>query len=233
MGFDIKRLNGINLTWIIYPIVIFLTGVYIIPNLYKLIIEWNRPPMIVLTLIFYVIAFTLIPIGFVYLALEKVRLKFKLSVLSVIGIILILVFSHGLIEYFFQGHSLLDILTIGFDHWTFPIAFGFFYLCDLSKIPKRFWFFLLPFALFGFVMGNTILIGNSISNSNMFQCIGSPNFPFAFFGVNNWEEMRALSDWQFWDSFKHGFLQEFLTFFTLFPMVIFSYLLRKEKDKKC
>lgn len=116
----IDRLNGTDLTWAVYPIVILFTGAYIIPNLYNLIGRWGQAPMIVVTYLFMVISFTLVPVGFVYLALKKVRLKFKLSVLSVIGMILIVVFSRGLIEYLSQGHSLLDIFNIGFDHWTFP-----------------------------------------------------------------------------------------------------------------
>lgn len=227
MGFDIKRLNGINLTWIVYPITILTTGIYALINFYNFVTK-NQPaaPMLIILAIF----FALVTVGFIYLALKKIRLNFKLSFLSVVGMILIIVFVRGIIEYISGGHSFSDFLHIGSDHWLFPIAFGFFYLCDLSKIPKKFWFFLLPFAFFAFFLGNTILIGNSIADRNIFQSINAPNFPFAFFGVNNWQEMTTLSSQQFRDGFLDGFLQEFLTFFTLFPMVIFYYTLRKQKQ---
>lgn len=227
MGFDIKRLNGINLTWIVYPIAILATGLYALINLYNFVTR-NQPatPM----LIILAIAFALVTAGFIYLATKKIRLNFKLSFLSVVGMILIIVFVRGIIEYIFRGHSFSDFLLIGSDHWLFPIAFGFFYLCDLSKIPKKFWFFLLPFAFFAFFLGNAILIGNSIADRNIFQSINAPNFPFLFFGVNNWEEMHTISSQQLWNGFIDGFLQEFLTFFTLFPIVIIYYLLRKEKE---
>lgn len=227
----IDRLNKIDLTKIVYPIIILITGLYIIPNLYKLASEWNRPPMIVATFIVYVIVFTLVPIGFAYLALKKVKLEFKFSFLSVIGIILIIVFSRGLIEYLSQGHSLLEILNIGADHWLFPIAFGFFYLCDLSKIPKKFWLMLLPFAVFAGILGSAIIIGNSIFNRNLFQAIGGPNFPFLYFGANNWQEVLALPSQRILDGFIDGFLQEFLTFQILFPVVIFYHVFRRENLK--
>ena len=102
MECNFKKINGTDLSKIIYSIIIFLTGVYIIPNLYKLATEWDRAPMIVATFLVYVVVFTLVPISFVYLALKKVKLEFKFSFLSVIGIILIVIFSHGLIEYLFQ-----------------------------------------------------------------------------------------------------------------------------------
>ncbi len=227
MGFDFKRLNEINLTWVIYPIAILTTGVYALINLYNFVAKKQpaAPMLIILAIIF-----ALVTVGFIYLALKKIRLNFKLSFLSVVGIILIIVFTHGIVDYFLGGHSFSEFLHIGSDHWLFPIAFGFFYLCDLSKIPKKFWFFLLPFAFFAFFLGNAILIGNSIADRNIFQSINAPNFPFAFFGVNNWQEIATLSSQQFFSGFIRGFLEEFLTFFTLFPIVIFYYTLRKQKQ---
>lgn len=229
MKFNLKKLNGTDLTWIVHPIIILATGLYALINLYNFI-SGNQPaaPMLIIV----AIAFALVTVGFIYLAVKKIRLTFKLSFLSVVGMILIIVFVRGIIEYLMGGHSFSEFLHIGSDHWLFPIAFGFFFLCDLSKIPKKFWFFLLPFAFLAFFLGNAILIGNSIADRNVFQSINAPNFPFAFFGVDNWEEMQTISSQQFWSGLIDGFLQEFLTFFTLFPLVIFYYLLRKEKDKK-
>lgn len=226
--FGLDKLDNIDLTWIVYPLAILLTGVCILPSTNQMMIGWERNLIIGLTYTYYMVSFTLIPIGFVYLALKKVKLESKLSLLAVVGMIMIIIFTHSLIDYFLGGHSFSEFLSVGMDHWLFPIAFGLFYLCDMNKIPKKFWFFLLPFALFAFFMGNAILIGNSISNSNMFKVIGAPNFPFLFFGVNNWQELLALPSQRLLNGFTDGFLQEFLTFFTLFPIVIFYYLLKKK-----
>jgi len=225
MKLDIKKLNGIDLTWIVYPIVILITGAYALMNLY-VFVTGKQPaaPMLIIV----AISFALITVGFIYLASKKVRLNFKLSFLSVIGIILLVVFIRESMDV----HSLDFFLTPGWDHTFFPIAFGFFFLCDLGKLPKKFWFFLLPFALLTFFLGNAFLIFNSIFDRNVFQSINAPNYPFAFFGVNNWEGFNAIpKNSQFIGDFIQGFLHEFLTFFTLFPIVIFYYLFRKEKDK--
>jgi multidrug transporter EmrE-like cation transporter len=224
MKFDISRLNNTDLTKIVYPITIFITGGYALMNLYTFV-TGKRPtaPMLIIV----AIAFALITVGFVYLALKKVRLKFKWSVLSVIGIILIVVFSREAMDI----HRLDFFLTPGWDHTFFPIAFGFFFLCDLSKIPKKFWLFLLPFALLTFILGNAMLILNSIFDRNVFESINAPNYPFAFFGVNNWEEFHAIpKNSQFIGDFIQGFLHEFLTFFTLFPVVIIYHIVRKQKQ---
>lgn len=225
MKLNLKTMDSIELTWIVYPITILATGVYVLLNLYNFI-AGNQPvaPM----LIIHSLIFALIPISFIYLAIKKIKLYFKLSFLSVIGIILISIFTYGIIEYILGNHSFTEFLFIGSDHWLYPIAFGFFYLCNLDKIPKKFWFFLLPFAFFAFFLGNMILIGNSIADRNIFQSINAPNFPFLFFGINNWAELHALPTQQFLDGFIDGFLQEFLTFNTLFPIVIFYYLLKKK-----
>lgn len=222
MKLDISRLNNIDLTKIIYPITIFLTGFYIIANLYRLPTEWNwAPPMIA-----YTIAWTLVPIGFAYLALKRVRLKFKWSVLSVIGIILIVVFSLEAIGSF-PGAQLSDIFLTGiWDHTFFPIAFGFFFLCDLNELPKRFWLLLLPFALFN-IIPNFFVVANVFFNSNILQDIGAPGF-FVFFGVSSWEELHALSNQEFIQGLT-GYLTEQLTFFSLFPVVIIYHIFRKQK----
>lgn len=226
MKFDIKRLNGVNLTWIVYPITILITGAHALMNLY-VFVTGKQPaaPMLIIV----AISFALITVGFIYLASKKVRLNFKWSFLSVIGMILIVVFVRESMDV----HSLSFFLTPGWDHTFFPIAFGFFFLCDLDKIPKKFWFFLLPFALLTFFVGNAMLVFNSIFDRNVFQSINAPNYPFSFFGVSNWEGFNAIpKNSQFVSDFIQGFLHEFLTFFTLFPIVIFYYLIKRKKDKE-
>jgi len=224
MRLDISRLNNTDLTKIVYPITILITGLYIIPNLYKLATEWNWGP----TYVLYTTIFTLIPAFFICLALKKMRLKFKWSVLSVIGIILIIVFSIEAREHFYPGAQLLNFfLTSGWDHTFFPIAFGFFFLCDLSVIPRKFWLFLLPLALMAIITADLNVIANVFFETNIFP---GPAF-FHFFGVSNWEGLHALSSQQFINGLRE-FLHEFLTFFTLFPIVIIYYLLRKEKTNQ-
>jgi multidrug transporter EmrE-like cation transporter len=224
MGFDFKKLNSIDLTKIVYPITILITGLYIIPTLYKLATEWDWGPAYIL----YTTIFTLIPVFFICLALKKVRLKFKWSVLSVIGIILIIVFSIEAKGHFYPGVQFLNFfLTSGWDHTFFPIAFGFFFLCDLSVIPRKLWLFLLPLALMAIITADLNVIANVFFEVNLFP---GPAF-FHFFGVSNWEGLHALSNQQFINGLRE-FLHEFLTFFTLFPIVIFYYLLRNKKDGK-
>ncbi len=221
MRFDPKRLNNIDLSKIVYPIVILITSLYTLSNLYKLATEWNWALMYIL----YTIIFALIPAFFIYLALKKIRLKFRWSVLSVIGIILIVVFSIEAKDYFYPGAQLLNVfLTGGWDHTFFPISFGLFFLCDLRKIPRRFWIFLLPFALMAIVTADLNVIANVFFETNITP---GPAF-FHFFGVSNWEGLGALSDQQFMIGLKE-FLHEFLTFFTLFPIVIIYHIARKQK----
>ncbi len=224
MKFDIRKLNGGDLSKVIYPIIILLTGLYIIPNVYRLFTEWNWGPIYIL----YTAAFTLIPIGFIYLALKKVKLEFKWSFLSVVGIILIIIFIHEVTEQYYPGAQLLSFfLTEGWDHISFPIAFGFFFLCDMDKIPKKFWFFLLPFGLLAFSVGNINVIANIFFEKQPI-IFGAPSF-FGFFkDVNSWEGLRALPNQEFIFGLRE-FLHEFLTFFTLFPVVIFYYLFKNKK----
>lgn len=143
MNFDFKKLNGIDLTWIVYPITILITVLYTAAIFYRLPTELSKDSSYML----YTGVMTLIPIFFICLALKKIKLKFKWSVLSVIGMILIAVFIREVMEI----HGLDFFLTQGWDHAFYPVAFGFFFLCDLSKIPKKSWLFLLPFALLAFI----------------------------------------------------------------------------------
>ena len=100
-------------------------------------------------------------------------------------------------------------------------------MCDLSVIPRKFWIFLLPLALMAIITADLNVIANVFFETNVFP---GPAF-FHFFGVNNLEDLHALSNQQFINGLKE-FLHEFLTFFTLFPIVIIYYLLRKEKTNQ-
>jgi len=81
----LKKRDGTDLTKVVYPIVIFLTGWYIVANVYRLLLGMEDPV--------YVVVWALVPVAFVYLAVKGVKLKFRWSVLSVVGIIMILVFG--------------------------------------------------------------------------------------------------------------------------------------------
>ncbi len=224
---SLKKFNNTDLTKIIYPIVIFLTGWYSIVNLYRIPTTWQwNPPMII-----YSIAWALVPAAFVYIALRGVRLKFKWSVLSVVGIIIIVVFTHEAILLFMDTHIPLSqiFLTGQWDHTFFPLAFGLFFLCDLSKIPKRFWLLLLSFAIFNLLPNLNVIFNLFFDKWVLSHNVesGPPGF-FNFFGAKNWEDVKMLSK----QEFMHGlieYLHEQLTFFTLFPIVIFYHLLRKRE----
>ena len=214
----LKKWNGIDLTKIVYPIIIILTGWYIVTNIYNIFTEWN------LGMLGYIIAFTLVPIGFIYLAFKKIKLRFRWSILSVIGIILIVVFLYDAILLFLGPDLKLSeiFLTGQWDHTFFPIAFGLFFLCDLRKMPRKFWFFPLLFAIIC-LTPNLNVISNIFYDSWIIP-EGPPGF-FIFFGVESMAEVSALPQGEF----VHGlteYLQEQLTFFSLFPIVIFYYLIK-------
>lgn len=222
MKLDASRLNNIDLTKIVYPISFFLAAVDVILVFYSSTTwEWTTG------IVGYIIAWTLIPLGFAYLFFKRVRLKFRLSVLSVAGMIVIIVFAHEAISLFLRVG--LTYVLSHWDHIFLPMAFGFFFLCDLSKLPRRYWLFLLPLA--------TLAV---ITNSNIFANIffddwalygGASGF-FSFFGdMRSMSEVLALPE----QRLIHGiieFLHEYLTFFTLFPIVILYYIAKAIKEER-
>jgi hypothetical protein len=218
-----RELDGLDLSKVIYPMAITFTGWYIVANLYRISTQWNWAPLMIV----YTIAFTLVPIGFVYIALKGVRLRFKLSILSIIGMIMVAVFVQEAISTFQDPNlTFSDIFLTGqWDHTFFPIAFGLLFLCDLSRIPKRFWQLLTPFAILTQV-GNLNVISNIFFDTWILHA--APGF-FNFFGADNWAEFNCLEEQQFVGGFI-GFLSEYLTFYTLFPAVILRHLLKHERS---
>ncbi len=218
----IKKWNDTNLTRIVYPIVIFITGWYVVANVYGLL--FGQEDLV------YVVVWTLVPAAFVYLAVKGVKLKFRWSFLSAIGIAMILAFALStcleIVSPYFDLASFF--LTGLWDHFLWPIAFGFFFLCDLRKLPKLFWLMLAPFAFFCLVLGNLCFIVHILFDKFIF-----PDFPGIFvfwWGVGSWEELRALP----WPDFMRGltfFLQELATFFSTIPIVIFHYLIKSVREK--
>lgn len=215
----LKKWNGTNLTKVVYPIIIFLTGWYIVANVYRLLSGEVDP--------IYTVIWALIPIAFAYLAIKGVKLKFRWSVLSVIGIILIAVFALSVcLEIASPYFDLADFFLTGqWDHFLFPIAFGLFFLCDLRRLPRRFWVMLAPFALFCVILANLIQIANVFFDKAVIE--GAPGF-FGFFGVTSWAEFNIISQQVFIRGLAF-YMRELLTFFTLFPIVIFYYLTKSVK----
>ena len=78
-----RELDGLDLSRVVYPMAIAFTGWYIVANVYRLATEWNWAPLMIV----YTIAWALVPVGFVYITLKGVRLRFKSSILSIIGMI--------------------------------------------------------------------------------------------------------------------------------------------------
>lgn len=222
----LKKWDGTDLTKVVYPIVIFITGWYIVANVYRLLFgEWVGQTEMVI----YTIVWTLLPIGFTYLALKGVKLKFRLSVLAVIGIILIAAFALSVyLETMSPYFDLVNFFLTGqWDHFLFPIAFGLFFLCDLRGLPGRFWAMLAPFAFMCLVLGNVSVIGDVFFNKVTME--GPPGF-FGFFGVESWAEFNTVPR----EIVIRGvafYLREQLTFFTTLPIVIFYYLI-KSRGKK-
>lgn len=215
----LKKWNGTDLTKVVYPIVIFLTGWYIVANVYRFS---ELGPI-------YPVIWTLVPVAFAYLAIKGVKLKFRWSVLSVIGIILIAAFALSVCLEIASPHFDLAnfFLTGQWDHFFFPIAFGLFFLCDLRGLPRRFWTMLAPFAFFCLVLANLSMIANVFFDKVTIE--GAPGF-FGFFGVTSWAEFNTVP----WPVFIRGlsfFLRELLTFFTTLPIVIIYYLIKSGRKK--
>jgi len=218
----LKKFNGKDLTKIIYPIIIFLTGWYIVANAYRLFTGWP------LYMIPYIIIWALLPMGFAYLAIKGVKLKFRWSVLSVIGIILVVAFVLSVcLEIASPYFNLSNFFLTGqWDHFFFPIAFGLLFLCDLRKLPRRFWAMLVPFAFFC-LPANLSLISNVFFDNVLIDIEGVEGPPgfFVFFGVRSWAEFSTVT----WEYIVRGlafYLREQLTFFTTLPIVILYYLLK-------
>jgi hypothetical protein len=216
----LKKRDGTDLTKVVYPIVIFLTGWYIVANVYRLLLGMEDPV--------YVVVWALVPVAFVYLAVKGVKLKFRWSVLSVVGIIMILVF--GFSAFFEVVSPYFDLasffLTGLWDHFLWPIAFGLFFLCDLRGLPKRFWLLLAPFAFFCLVLGNLSFILHALLGEAIF----GPGILVFWWGVESWAELKALPRPEFIRGLTF-LLQELPTFFTTIPIVIFYYLIKSVRKK--
>ena len=226
---SLKKLDNTDISKIAYPLIIFLTGWYIVANFYRLATIWSWFPV----MIFYTTAWMLVTIGFIYLYYKKIRLIFRWSLLSIIGIILIIVFTLDAVFLIIDPYiQIEDILLTGqWDHTFFPLAFGLFFLCDFQRIPKKFWYFLLLFAMFNLIP-NLNVISNLVFNKWVLQAPGEGGPPgFNFFNVNNWTEFNNLPrDSNFLKSIAN-YLEEQLTFFTLFPAVVIKNTIKKQENK--
>ena len=82
-----RKGRSIDLTKIVYPIILFLTWWYILAGIYRIVYvpSWSGGGA---NAVAYTILWATIPISFSYAAIRRVKLEFKWSVLSVIGMIL-------------------------------------------------------------------------------------------------------------------------------------------------
>lgn len=89
--------------------------------------------------------------AFSYALIRKVKLEFKWSALSVIGMIVVIYFlAVAIWEFFDPAIPKFDLFFTGvYDHTFYPIAFGLLALCDLKRMPQTFWAILLVHALIG------------------------------------------------------------------------------------
>lgn len=218
----LKKWNGTDLTKVVYPIVILLTGWYIIANVCRFFTERS------LTTIPYIVIWSLVPVAFVYLAIKNIKLKFRWSVLSIIGIIMILVFALSVcLEITSPYFNLANFFLTGqWDHFFWPIAFGLFFLCDLRGLPRRFWFMLAPLAFFC-LLPLLSLIANIFFDKYI---EGPPGF-FTFFGVKSWAEFNTVPQ-QYVVRGLGFFLRELLTFFTIIPIVIWYYIIKSVRKNE-
>ena len=161
-----QKRKGADLSKIVYPTVILITGWYAVVNIYQI---FTRQGDIV-----YTVVWALVPIAFVYLLLTGTKLKFRWSILSLIGMIMAGLFAFFVLLEIFSPH--FDRKAFFFsglwDHYLWPIAFGLFFLCDLRNLPKLFWLLLSPFAFFCLILGNLAFLTHTLFGKSII-----PDFP--------------------------------------------------------
>jgi hypothetical protein len=222
----IKRFENKDVSNFLYPIMIFLSGWYIIPNFIRLSTIWDWQPMMIV----YSIIWMLLPLSLCFLLFKGVKLCLRWSYLFIVGILFIIIFScFAVISIFKVDIGLMNLFFSGWwDHIFFPIVFGLLFLCDLRLFPKRFWALLLPFAFFNLVPNLNILSNILFDSWIIFVASGEgpPGF-FSFFSVNNWfEYSRIINEpWFLW-SFG-TYVREQFTFFTIIPISIIYYFFKK------
>jgi len=213
-----RQRRSLNLTWVVYPLIISFTGWYTLTSIYRIIYvpSWN-PGVDVLV---YTLTWSTVPLAFSYAALKKVKLEFKWTALSVVGMILSTYFLIVAIsEFLTPVLSPSDIFFTGiWDHTYFPLAFGLLMLCDLNKMPKIFWFILLPMSL-----GNVGALRELMGWVHMTNP-HAPSLMF-YFGVESRAELLALPQDKLMVSLII-FLREWLGFILLIP-ALFCYFFFK------
>lgn len=209
------ELENLDVTKIFYPVLLLIFGWYIVSNVYRLFGEWAGNPMMYV----YTVVWTLVPVALIYAFWRGYKLRLKRSRLFFVGIALVAVFTADAVFEFATMPLQQIMLTGTWDHTFFPIAFGLLFLCDLSVFDKRFWWILVPFALFN-LMPNLNVVANILFETHVIP--EAPGF-FNFFGVSTWAELWLVENFA-WHFMLYLFEQ--LTFFTLFPGVIFYQLRR-------
>ncbi len=218
-----KHGKSLDLTKIVYPIIISLTGWYILASIYRIIYvpDWNPGAGV----IEYVVIWSTVPVAFSYAVIRKVKLEFKWTVLSAVGMILATYFLVVAISEFFNPTiSLHGIFFTGiWDHTYFPLSFGLLMLADLNRMPKVFWLILLPMTL-------VVVSAISVLSELLFGIYilppepNAPNLLF-YFGVESRAQLLALPQDRLMSSLIL-FLREELGFLLLIPALVYYYLFK-------
>ncbi len=193
-----KEGRSLNLTWVVLPVGFLIFGWYTGSNgIYRTIFAPYLPPEPILWWVGYSITFVLPFAAFSYALVKRVKLEFKWSALSMIGMILVIYFLTLAIYQFFNPNITKFHLFIGsFDQTFYPIAYGLLTLCDLKKMPRGFWLILLAHNVVNLtVVASAIssLVFNHLLFGYEQAVTASPsNFLPSYFGVNNRAELFSL-----------------------------------------
>lgn len=216
-----KKGKSYDLTKIVYPIILFLTWWYTGVNVHHLLTEpsWYQG-------LVYTCFWALIPIAFSYAAIRKVKLEFKWSALSVIGMIIAAYFLIAAISMFLDpAIPPYNFFFTGiWDHTFFPMAFGLLVLCDLNKMPKIFWFILAPLAVI-VIQPSLNVVSKLLFDTYMTAPEPGGLSLFFYFGVESKAQLLELPQ----DVFMRSliiYLREELGFLILIPALVFYYLFK-------
>ena len=216
-----RQKRSLNLTRVVYPLIISLTGWYIFTSIYNMVHvpNWSQGPDVLVHL-----PMSTISLAFSYAAIKKVKLEFKWTALSVAGMVLAAYFLVvAIAEFFNPVISKYNLFFSGiWDHTFFPLSFGLLMLCDLNKMPKMFWFILLPMSLAA--VGSVRIILTELISGIPAANPNAPSLMF-YFGVKNLTQILAIPQDKLM-VFLIIFLREELGFILLLPTLSFYYFFK-------
>lgn len=131
-----KKGKSLNLTWIVLPTGVLIFGWNMVVYLYRFIFAPYLPPEPIGWWVGVILNLVLPTAAFSYALIKRVKLEFKWSALSMVGMIVVVYFGAlAAYQLFDPNISKLGLFVPGFDHTFYPIAFGLIALCDLKKCP--------------------------------------------------------------------------------------------------